>query len=183
MHDDQRQPPRAIVLFCTLPVAPAANLDSWGDLNQTVFSRRQMNASRQQEAGDGLYVPAAQPASRAKGSATCPAPAFWRYRIRRIGNQGVWYLRSPHELILIELWSSLCPSSSTYAKNATTSSKRWCMAKKKRNAPSATPPSSIRNSQSSRSQRRDLRPEHPQPVEPVDRAAILAARAPARSGI
>jgi len=58
----------------SLPVTPAPHFDPRRNLNKPFFRCRQTNPARQQKAGDGLHVPSAQPATRAK--LRTPGPAL-----------------------------------------------------------------------------------------------------------
>ena len=57
MHDNQGQ--RLAALGFALPVAPASNVDSGFDFDEALFGGRQIDFSREEEAGDGLHVAAA----------------------------------------------------------------------------------------------------------------------------
>jgi len=62
VHYNQCQRVRAFAL----PITPAPHLDSQFNLDQPLFRRWQMDAARQQKAGDRLQMSTAQPAARSK---------------------------------------------------------------------------------------------------------------------
>src|SRR6266850_1921613 len=163
MHDDDGQRFRAV----RLPVAVAKHLDAGRNFNQTLFGRGQTKVSPHQEAGHGLGMSAAQPAA-------------WHERL--------WFLmglRSIHHLILNrdrDFPSGVvqCRSSSTFARNASTSSKRSSSAKTKPPARSVKAGSSHPNSPCLPCRQRAARLP-PCPRGPAVPAAIHVARAPARS--
>lgn len=82
-----------------LPIAPASDLDAGRNFDQSLFGLRKINATRQEEAGDGLNVSAAQPAWGAERLADGPLGR----RSAEAAGVSIFDLRTPHKLILIEL--------------------------------------------------------------------------------
>ena len=95
--------------------------------------------------------------------------------------QGLRFANSP-QIDSNRYRSRPCPFTSTSANNAITSLKPCFMAKKKPNAPSATPPSLSHSSRCSPFRRKARRRRPHRPAHAA-RAAIPAAQAPARCGI
>jgi len=75
MQHDQREslPP---LDFALLPVAPASNLDSWRNLDESLLGGRQVYPPGQKEAGNRLYVSSTQPTSRTERRPIRPQVRF-----------------------------------------------------------------------------------------------------------